>query len=34
MNELLLINGWYVGVVYDLTCIDEFLEQTYCHCLN
>ena len=34
MNGVLVINGWYVGIVYDVTRIDAFLEQTYRHCLN
>ena len=35
MNEqILVINGWYVGIVYDTTRIDEFLEQTYRICIN
>jgi hypothetical protein len=34
MNELLVINNWYVGIIYDMTRLDEFLEQTYCVCIN
>jgi hypothetical protein len=34
MNEYIVINGWYVGYVYDINHIDDFLEQTYRHCLN
>ena len=34
MNGVLVINGWYVGIVYDINNIDEFLEQTYRVCMN
>lgn len=35
MNEqILVINGWYVGIMYNINEIDMFLEQTYCICIN
>jgi hypothetical protein len=33
-EELLVINGWYIGIVYNINEIDSFLEQTYCQCIN
>jgi hypothetical protein len=34
MKDVIVINGWYVGVLYSVSEIDSFLEETYCHCLN
>lgn len=35
MNEqLLVINGWYIGIIYNINEIDMFIEQTYRVCLN
>lgn len=34
MNGLLIINGWYVGIVYSVDQLEFFLEENYCVCLN
>ena len=34
MKDVIVINGWYVGVIYTLDEIDSFLEETYCQCIN
>jgi len=34
MRDIIMINGWYVGVIYTLDEIDSFLEETYYQCIN
>jgi hypothetical protein len=34
MKDVIMINGWYVGILYTLDEMESFIEETYCQCIN